>query len=74
MKVRYLMLFGKYIGHFSADPQQVLHSSAALMNLQWNTVISVVIIVAPVPVEEMFASRHSSFGLNIDGVDRKSSR
>jgi hypothetical protein len=74
MIVRYLMLFQRYIVNFPADPRQVLRSSAALVNSRCNIVIFAVIIAAPVPVEEMFASRHSFSGLKLDGVDRKSSR
>jgi hypothetical protein len=74
MIVRYLMLFQKYIVNFPADHRQVLHSSAALVNSRCNMVISAVIIAAPVPVEKIFASRHSFVGFKLDGVDWKSSR
>jgi hypothetical protein len=74
MIVRYLVLFEKYIVNVPADLQQVLHSSSALLNSRCNVVTSAVVIVAPVPSEEMSASRHSSIGLRLHSVDRNSSR
>jgi hypothetical protein len=74
MIVRYLVLFAKYIVNFLADLQQAVHSSSSLLSSRCNAVISAVVIVAPVPVEEMFTSRHSFFGLRLHSVDRYSSR